>query len=109
MIKITEEKIYMASLGYGFYSTHPGEIVSDELEARGISQRQFAEAIDMSPTVVNEILKGHRSITLATALLFEAALDSLVRLQTKYNMQQARKDPTLLERIKHIGHVAAVL
>lgn len=35
--------------------------------------------------------------------------DSLVRLQTKYNMQKARKDPTLIERIKHIGHVAAVL
>lgn len=103
----------MASLGYGFYSTHPGEIVSEELEARGISQRQFAEAIGMSPTVVNEILKGHRSITPATALLFEAALDipadSLVRLQTKYNMQQARKDPSLMERIKHIGRVAAVL
>lgn len=103
----------MANLGYGFYSTHPGEIVSDELEARGMSQRKFAEIVGMSPTVVNEILKGHRNITPATALLFEAALDipadSLMKLQTKYNMQQARKDPTLLERIKQIGHVAAVL
>lgn len=103
----------MANLGYGFYSTHPGEIVRDELEARGVSQRQFAKAIGMSPTVMNEILKGHRPVTPSTALLFEAALDipadSLVRLQTKYNMQQARKDPTLLERIKHIGRVAAVL
>lgn len=103
----------MSSLGYGFYSTHPGEIVRDELEARGISQRKFAEAIGMSPTVVNEILKGHRPITPATALLFEAALDipadALVRLQTKYNMQQARKDPTLIERLKHIGRVAAAL
>lgn len=98
---------------YGFNSTHPGEIVSDELKARGISQRQFAKAIGMCQSVVNEILKGHRSITPATALLFEAALDipadSFVRLQTKYIMQQARKDPTLLERIKHIGHVTAVL
>lgn len=103
----------MTKLGYGFYSTHPGEIVNEELEARGISQRQFAKAIGLSPTVVNEILKGHRNITPATALLFEAALDipadSLVRMQTKYNMQKARKDPTLIERIKHIGHVAAVL
>lgn len=103
----------MAKLGYGFYSTHPGEIISDELEARGVSQRKFAELVGMSPTVVNEILNGHRNLTPATALIFEAALDipadSLMRIQTKFNMQQARKDPTLLERIKHIGRVAAVL
>ncbi len=103
----------MANLGYGFYSTHPGEIVNDELMARGISQRKFAEAIGMRPSVLNEILNGHRAITPATALLFEAALDipadSLVRLQAKYNMQQARKDPSIMERIKRIGRVAAVL
>lgn len=103
----------MASLGYGFYPTHPGEIVSEELKSRGISQRQFAKTVGMSPTVVNEILKGRRSITPATALLFEAALDipaeSLVRLQAKYNMQQARKDPSLSERIKRVGRVAAIL
>ena len=35
----------MASLGYGFYPTHPGEVLKDELEARGISQRKFADSI----------------------------------------------------------------
>ena len=35
---------------------HPGEIVKDELEARGISQRKFAMIIDCSYTVFNEIL-----------------------------------------------------
>lgn len=30
----------MASLGYGYYPTHPGEVLKDELEARGISQRK---------------------------------------------------------------------
>lgn len=103
----------MSSLSYGFYPTHPGEIVSEELEERGISQRKFAEAVGMSPTIVNEILRGHRSITPATALLFEAALDipadSLVRLQAKYNMQQARKDSTLKERAKRVTRAAALL
>jgi addiction module HigA family antidote len=102
----------MASLGHGFYATHPGEVVNDELEARGISQRKFAELVGMSPTALNEILKGHRAITPATALIFEAALDipadALVKLQAKYNMQQARKDPTLIDRIKRIGQVAAL-
>lgn len=77
----------MVKLGYGFYATHPCEIINDELEARGLSQRKFAEIVGMSPTVANEILKGHRNITPATALLFEAALDipadSLMRLQTQ--------------------------
>ena len=31
-----------------FRFTHPGEIVKDELEDRGISQREFAERIGMS-------------------------------------------------------------
>ena len=34
----------MAGLGYGYYATHPGEVLKDELEARGISQRRFAES-----------------------------------------------------------------
>ena len=27
-----------------FYSTHPGEVIKDELEARNISQRAFAQS-----------------------------------------------------------------
>ena len=26
----------MSNLGFGFYATHPGEVLKDELEARGI-------------------------------------------------------------------------
>jgi plasmid maintenance system antidote protein VapI len=37
----------MTNLGYGFYPTHPGEVLKDELEARGISQRKFADNIGM--------------------------------------------------------------
>jgi addiction module HigA family antidote len=80
----------MASLGYGFIPTHPGEVIKDELEARGIAQRQLAQSIGMSPSVLNELLNGRRNITATTALIFEAALDipadSLMKLQTKYNM-----------------------
>lgn len=103
----------MASLGYGYYSTHPGEVVKDELEARGISQRKFADSIGMGYTVLNEILNGRRSITTTTALIFEAALDlpadSLMRLQLKYDMQTARKNPTLVDRLKKIAQTATVL
>ncbi|QFQ12417.1 addiction module antidote protein, HigA family [Pseudoprevotella muciniphila] len=102
----------MGSLGYGAYPTHPGEVLKDELAERGISQRKLAESMGLTYSVVNEILNGHRPLTAKTALMFEAALDvpadSLMYLQTKYNMQTARKDTTLLSNIKKIKKIAAV-
>ena len=34
---------------------HPGEILKDELEARGLSQRKFAQTIGVSYSVFNEV------------------------------------------------------
>ncbi|GHV32403.1 hypothetical protein FACS1894177_08470 [Bacteroidia bacterium] len=49
-------KKIMANLGYGFYPTHPGEILKDEIEYRGVSQKKLAAEMKMSYTVLNEIL-----------------------------------------------------
>ena len=102
----------MGNLGYGAYPTHPGEVLKDEIEERGISQRQLAESVGLTYSVVNEILNAHRPLTAKTALMFEAALDvpadSLMYLQTKYNMQTARKDSSLLDVINRIRRVAAL-
>lgn len=93
----------MSSLGYGFYPSHPGEVIKDELEERGISQRKFADSIGIGYSVLNEILNGRRSISTASALMFEAALDipadSLLKMQMKYNMYMAMKDQTLVEKL----------
>ena len=95
-----------------YQPTHPGEVLKDEIEERGISQRQLAESVGLTYSVVNEILNAHRPLTARTALMFEAALDvpadSLMYLQTKYNMQTARKDSTLLDVINKIRKVAAL-
>lgn len=95
-----------------FRFTHPGEIVKDELEDRGISQREFAERIGMSYSVLNELLNAHRPFTTNTALLFEAALglpaDVLMRIQTKYNLQTARKDKEIIRWMAKIRNAAAV-
>ena len=103
----------MSNLGFGFYPTHPGEILKEELEERGISQRKFAESIGMGYSVLNEILNGKRPVTTTSALMFEAALDipadSLLKLQMKYNMHTARKDYALVEKLKQIRKVAAIL
>lgn len=42
---------------------HPGEMLKDELQARGISQRKFAAIIGVSYSVLNEVLNGKRPIT----------------------------------------------
>lgn len=102
----------MGNLGYGAYPTHPGEVLKDEIEVRGITQRQLAESVGLTYSVVNEILNAKRPLTAKTALIFEAALDvpadSLMYLQTKYNMQTARKDSTLRNVLKDIRKIAAV-
>lgn len=102
----------MSSLGYGFYPSHLGEVIKDELEERGISQRKFADSIGIGYSVLNEILNGRRSISTASALMFEAALDipadSLLKMQMKYNMYMAMKDQTLVEKLKKISRIAAI-
>ncbi|WP_291530006.1 HigA family addiction module antitoxin [Bacteroides sp. UBA939] len=103
----------MGNLGYGFYPTHPGEILKDEIEARGISQRQLATEMGITYSVLNEILNAHRPLTEKTALLFEAALgidaDPLMRLQVKYNMQTARKDVSFAERLSRVRKIVAAM
>ena len=69
---------------------HPGEILRDELQARGISQKKFASLIGMPYTAFNEIINGKRTITTDTALKIEAATgitaNLWVDLQSDYNM-----------------------
>lgn len=92
---------------------HPGEIVKDELEARGISQRKFASIIGCSYTVFNEILNCKRPITTDYALRIEAALGikayMLVNMQSEYNLQTARQDSQLTVILNRIRMAAAML
>ena len=83
---------------------HPGELIKDEIEYRGISQRKLALQMGVSPTLLNEILND---------LLFEAALgidaEVWIRQQARYDMQMAKSDTSFLERLAHIRKIAAVL
>lgn len=97
----------------GYTPTHPGEVLKDEIEYRKISQRKLAEQMGISYKMLNDLLNGRRTLTISTAMMFEAALDipadSLMRLQLKYNMQQANNDQTLMERLNKIRKYAALL
>ncbi|MBD5262453.1 MAG: HigA family addiction module antidote protein [Bacteroides sp.] len=94
------------------FPTHPGTLLKDELEYRGISQRKLANEMGICYTVLNEILNGHRPLTEKTALLFEAALgidsEPLMRLQTKYNMLTIKQDSSFMERLAKLRHIAVL-
>ena len=95
-----------------FRPYHPGELLKEELECREIKQKDFADKFGLSYTVLNEVLNGKRPVSIELALLMEAALginaDLLVRMQTDYNMQTARKNTTLMEKLNQIRKIAAV-
>lgn len=94
------------------YPTHPGEIVKDEVESRGISQRKLAEQVGIAYSALNEILNGRRPVTEKTALLFEAALginaEPLLQLQMRYNIQTAKHDQSFLKKLEGIKRIVAV-
>ena len=52
-----------------FEPTHPGEIIKDEIEYRGITQRALAAQIGVSYTQLNEVLNGKRALNTELALL----------------------------------------
>ena len=92
---------------------HPGEMLKDEIEARGITQKDLAKRMGVSYTVFNEILNGKRPITTEYALLLEAALGidagMWLRIQADYNMQKAKSDKSFIARLEQIRKYAAVL
>lgn len=101
-----------ANNSQAFRPYHPGELVKEELECRNIKQKDFAGKFGLSYSALNEILNAKRPITTEFALLLEAALginaDILVRMQTDYNLQMARKNDSLLEKLNKIKNIAAI-
>lgn len=68
---------------------HPGEILREELKERKLTQKAFAEQIEMRPSHLNELIKGKTSMTIAIADKLQEALgidsQSWINLQTQYN------------------------
>ncbi len=49
-------------------ASHPGEILRDEVEVRGMSGHAFAMALGVPATRISEILKCRRGVSPETAL-----------------------------------------
>ena len=82
-------------------TTHPGDVLKEELEARGISQKKFSEVLNVPYTQLNEILNGKRPVTTDFALMMEAALginpELLINMQSRYNMSVATSERLALQ------------
>ena len=95
------------------YPTHPGEVLKEELQVRGLSQKHFAEVIGISYTMLNDILNAARPVSTDFALTMEAAIgvnaELLVNMQTRYNLQVARKDIKNINRLNELRHICASL
>lgn len=74
--------------------TVPGDILRQELDARGLSQRAFAEKIGRPEQLVSEIIRGKKRITAETALDFAETLgieaEFWLNLEVNFELDQAR-------------------
>ena len=76
------------------YAEHPGVLLGEELEARGLTRAALARELDVRASLIGDIVRGKRSITPEVALGLEAALGTSARfwlnLQTSYDLIEAR-------------------
>lgn len=74
----------------------PGEILKDELEARGWTQTDLAEVLGRPPRVVNEIVTGRRGITPETAKGLAEALGTTAQfwmnLESAWQLSKIRPE-----------------
>ncbi len=84
---------------------HPGEILREEyLVPLGLSVDNLAQALDLSPVCINEILEEHRGLTGDTALrlaqYFGTDAQSWMNLQLGYDLRKAELEVGELIRSK---------
>lgn len=89
---------------------HPGEILAEEfMKPLELSANALARAIEVTPTRVNEIANGKRSITADTALRFAryfgTTADFWMNLQQRFDLETARRE--LADTLAHIQPRAA--
>ena len=77
--------------------SHPGEILLEQfLQPLGLSQVELAEHLGVPVQRINEIVRGKRGVTPATAWLLAQAFDTTpdfwLSLQTNYDLAVSRPD-----------------
>lgn len=74
---------------------HPGTVLGEEIAERNISQKEFADLLEMRPSHLNEVIKGKRHVSALLALKLEQQLGISaafwMRLQVDYDLKVAKK------------------
>ena len=80
---------------------HPGELLKDELAARGLSAHALAIALRLPASRISQIVRGERAVTPETALrlarYFGGSAGIWLRLQVAHDL--ARAEAELAEKI----------
>ena len=78
------------------YAVPPGRVLEEELEARGISQSQFARLCGLSAKLISEIIAGKAPIGPETAGQFDRVLgggpDIWLRMESTYRLRSAQQE-----------------
>lgn len=72
----------------------PGEYLAEEIQARGISQKELAKRMGRPLNAINEIINGKKTITAETALQLEEVMPEItarfwLNLETDYQLTKA--------------------
>lgn len=72
----------------------PGEYLSEEIEARGFSQKELARRMGRPLNAINEIINGKKTITADTALQLEEIMPEIparfwLNLETDFQLTKA--------------------
>ena len=91
--------------------THPGEILKEELEERGISLNKLSRDIRIPLSRVSLLANGKRAVTAGTALrlarYFGTSAQMWMNLQTAYDLEIAERKSGLVIRKEVIQGDAA--
>ena len=89
-----------------YEATHPGILLRDELLARKMSQKELSSLLGVTPTFLNEIIKGKRPVTADFALLLEKALEISaeywMRFQSQYELDKAALKEKNIRKMENI-------
>lgn len=98
---------------------HPGIILSEIIDSKGLSQRDLSLELAVAPSLLNGILKGKRNLTPTIVISLEAmgvidSASSLLKAQVRYSLELAKNDIATSNKVarlnewKKIGEIVPV-
>ena len=95
-METNDQKMYSVNDVSPVFPIHPGGILGEELAARGISGKDFAQMAGMQATHLSAIIHGTRNITPPVAEKIAKVLEGIsaefwLKMQKDYNTEKNRR------------------